>query len=146
MPITPRQASYREPASDYLAPLAVGLLVFVAVLCTATAFVVWLLQPTVVPNRGLAAYEPPPGTSLIPPPHKMDAPALAELAPEPAATEAPAATPAKTAEAKPAKTKVAHSASRPRRQRDDYYDRNNSYADSRWSNGWGRSGGGFWSW
>jgi hypothetical protein len=41
--------------------------------------VVYLSQPTVYRNPGLAAYTPPPGTRLLPLPRKMDAPEVADL-------------------------------------------------------------------
>jgi hypothetical protein len=42
----------------------------------------WLMQPSVIPNPGMAAHSAPPATRLEPLPRKMDAPELAEL-PEP---------------------------------------------------------------
>jgi hypothetical protein len=45
--------------------------------CLAFAgFLHWLLQPVVLPNPGLAAYRPPPGTRLEPMRRKSDAPEL----------------------------------------------------------------------
>ena len=41
----------------------------------------WQLQPATIANAGQAAYVPPPQTRLIPLARKMDAPALAEIAP-----------------------------------------------------------------
>jgi len=41
----------------------------------------WQLQPATIVNAGRAAYVPPPETRLVPLPHKMDAPQLAELQP-----------------------------------------------------------------
>src|SRR5947209_19694352 len=38
----------------------------------------WLMQPSVVPNPGMAAHFAPPATQLEPLPRKMDAPELAE--------------------------------------------------------------------
>ena len=43
----------------------------------------WLMQPSVIPNPGMAAHFAPPATRIEPLPRKMDAPALAEV-PEPA--------------------------------------------------------------
>ncbi|HEY6258055.1 MAG TPA: hypothetical protein VIY51_19905 [Xanthobacteraceae bacterium] len=43
-----------------------------------------LLQPTVVANPGLAAFDPPAATRLVPLARKSDAPALAELPDVPA--------------------------------------------------------------
>jgi len=42
-------------------------------------FVLYLSQPTIFPNPGLAAYTPPVGTRLIPLPRDSDAPELAEV-------------------------------------------------------------------
>ena len=41
----------------------------------------WQLQPATIANAGQTAYVPPPQTRLIPLPHKMDAPELAEIKP-----------------------------------------------------------------
>jgi hypothetical protein len=41
----------------------------------------WQLQPATIANAGQAAYVPPPQTRLVPLARKMDAPALAEIAP-----------------------------------------------------------------
>lgn len=38
----------------------------------------WLLQPSVIPNPGMAAHFAPPATRIEPRPRKMDAPELAE--------------------------------------------------------------------
>jgi hypothetical protein len=44
-------------------------------------FLYWQLQPATIANAGRAAYVPPPQTRLLPLPHKMDAPELAEIPP-----------------------------------------------------------------
>ena len=41
-------------------------------------FLIWLFQPIVIENPGVAAYQPPPGTRLVPLPRKIDS---AELTP-----------------------------------------------------------------
>src|SRR5215467_10705250 len=41
----------------------------------------WQLQPATIANAGQSAYVPPPQTRLLPLPHKMDAPELAESKP-----------------------------------------------------------------
>jgi hypothetical protein len=43
----------------------------------------YLSRPTSVPNPGLAAYTPPPGTRLLPLPRVSDAPELADVPNEP---------------------------------------------------------------
>src|SRR5262245_18783697 len=42
------------------------------------AFLIWLYRPIVLENPGVAAYQPPPATRLVPLPRKMDAPELVE--------------------------------------------------------------------
>ena len=42
-------------------------------------FLFWLYQPNVIENPGVAAYEPPPGTRLVPLPRKMDAPEILQI-------------------------------------------------------------------
>jgi hypothetical protein len=63
---------------DCTTPMANFLVMFVLVAGLGYLAGYWLMQPRVIPNMGLAAYEPPPGTRLLPLPHKMDAPELAE--------------------------------------------------------------------
>jgi hypothetical protein len=36
-------------------------------------FLVWLYQPNVIENPGVGAYQPPPGTRLVPVPRKIEA-------------------------------------------------------------------------
>ena len=43
------------------------------------AFLFWLFQPIVIENPGVAAYQPPPGTRLVPLPRKMDSPEVFEI-------------------------------------------------------------------
>jgi hypothetical protein len=43
----------------------------------------YLSRPTSVPNPGLTAYTPPPGTRLLPLPHMSEAPELADVPNEP---------------------------------------------------------------
>ena len=134
-----------EPSSDYLAPMAGGLLILTALAGALVFGGSWLLRPTVVPNPGMAAYKPPVGTFLIPPPHKMDAPQLAELPPvvaEPAPAEP---TVAKVAEQKPVAAKANASRKRAKiRPPRDEYDPGRTYADSRWGNPWGGGAGSAW--
>jgi hypothetical protein len=69
----------RAREADGTGSIAICLLVFVSVAALGALSGYWLMQPRVIPNPGLAAYKPPPGTRLIPPPRKMDAPELVEL-------------------------------------------------------------------
>ena len=47
--------------------------------CTFFAFLIWLFQPIIIENPGVAAYQPPPGTRLVPLPRHMGAPEVAEI-------------------------------------------------------------------
>jgi len=76
----------RDLSADYAAPIAVYLIALALVAGLGCFGGYWLMQPRVIPNLGLAAYEPPPGTRLLPLPRKMDAPELADLPPTPVAT------------------------------------------------------------
>src|SRR5262245_8606176 len=76
----------RDLSADYAAPIAVYLIAFTLVAGLGCFGGYWLMQPRVIPNLGLAAYEPPPGTRLVPLSRKMDAPELAALPPTPVAT------------------------------------------------------------
>jgi len=42
-------------------------------------FLFWLYQPNVIENPGVAAYQPPPGTRLVPLARKMDAPEIFQI-------------------------------------------------------------------
>ena len=44
-------------------------------------FLIWLFQPIVIENPGVAAYQPPPGTRLVPLPRKIDSAELTEILP-----------------------------------------------------------------
>ena len=46
---------------------------------TFFAFLIWLFQPIIIENPGVAAYQPPPGTRLVPLPRHMGAPEVAEI-------------------------------------------------------------------
>jgi hypothetical protein len=45
------------------------------------AFLIWLFQPTIIENPGVAAYQPPPGTRLVPLPRKVVSAEIAEILP-----------------------------------------------------------------
>src|SRR6267142_2385234 len=42
-------------------------------------FLFWLYQPNVIENPGVAAYQPPPETRLVPLPRKMEAPEIIQI-------------------------------------------------------------------
>jgi hypothetical protein len=134
-----------DPSSEYAAPMAVCLLVFVILAGAGFLGGYWLMQPKVVPNEGLAAYEPPAGTRLIPLPRKMDAPELAELPKPPLETESAQAGPiTEKIETKPivTKPKVTHKRPKMRPQPGGYP--GSAYADSgRWDGAWGAWRGGW---
>ncbi len=44
-------------------------------------FLFWLYQPNVIENPGLAAYQSPPATRLVPLPRKMEAPEIFQIPP-----------------------------------------------------------------
>jgi hypothetical protein len=46
---------------------------------TFFAFLIWLFQPIIIENPGVAAYHPPPGTRLVPLPRNIPAPQVAEI-------------------------------------------------------------------
>jgi hypothetical protein len=61
-----------------------GHLLAILTVCGAFGLLLsWLLTPTVLANPSVAAYTPPPGTLLMPPPRKMDSPELTALEPSP---------------------------------------------------------------
>lgn len=113
----------RPAKGDYDIALCWGLGAATAVAGCVGLLLLFLMQPDKYPNLGLAAYTPPPGTRLLPLPHKSDAPELAELpAQEPAALNALAH--AKTVDVEVTRApdrqgrKRTRSASRPREQRE----------------------------
>src|SRR5262245_9917821 len=77
------RTEHRDLPVDCLAPIAVCLVAFGLMAGLGFLGGYRLMQPRVFANVGLAAYEPPPGTRLIPLPRKMDAPELADLPPAP---------------------------------------------------------------
>lgn len=120
---THRNDDWGVSALWYLTMLMAGGACFFLVLHT-------IYRPTVIPNPGLAAYNPPPGTRLLPLPGKHDAPILAALpdvAPDPSTALAQA-----SPDDKPAK-RDAHSRKHQRvaRDRGDVQRSNDPY---RWRN------------
>src|SRR5262249_23520297 len=88
------RTEFRDMPTDSTASIGACLVLFVLVAGLACFGGYWLMQPRVIPNMGLAAYVPPPGTRLIPLPHKMDAPELKDLPPAPVASAEPDPPPA----------------------------------------------------
>jgi hypothetical protein len=150
---------HQDLPPDCAAPLA-GCLVLV-LLVAGLGFLggYWLMQPRVIPNMGLAAYEPPPATRLIPLPRKMDAPELAELPPAPVepvsaqperspasaekATVAASAKPvARRPKARPQTGDDPMSAYAYRDRRGDHWDDRRGYG-GRWDRSWASWGGGW---
>jgi hypothetical protein len=79
----PHGQTFETPGDELALPL---LWIVSAILGVFGCF--WLLlfyfsQPTTYPNPGLAAFNPPAGTRLLPLPRKSDAPELADLPDEP---------------------------------------------------------------
>jgi len=73
----------RSPRDEATGALLLGLIVPLGGAAGFFFLLYVLLKPTVHTNPGLAAYEPPPQTRLLPLPRKSDAPELAELPPVP---------------------------------------------------------------
>src|SRR5437016_13391701 len=132
-----------EPSVDCVAPIAACLLIFVGVASLGFLGGYRLMQPRILPNPGLAAYEPPPATRLIPLPHKTDAPELAELPPAAAVSVAAQAEPEKVERKSVVATAaVTHKRPRPRPQPDPFS--GFAYADGgRWGGSWASWGGGW---
>jgi len=80
------RAEPRDLSNDSTAAIAVCLAIFVLVAGLGCLGGYRLMQPRIIPNLGLAAYQPPPGTRLVPLPRKTDAPELADLPPTPVET------------------------------------------------------------
>jgi hypothetical protein len=75
---------WQPPSDEWDAPV---FWILTAILAGAAGlFLVlyfFLLQPTIHPNPGLAAFTPPPGTRLVPLPRKSTAPELADIPGDP---------------------------------------------------------------
>jgi hypothetical protein len=69
----------RHSAQESAQPLLGTVTAIATVIGCFWFFVLYLSQPTIYPNPGLAAYAPPTGTRLVPPPRESDAPDLAEV-------------------------------------------------------------------
>jgi hypothetical protein len=105
-----RTAGYQDRRLGVALGINVG--VYAGTVACFAAGLYWLMQPTVVQNRGLAAYKPPPGavvtyadTARLPPtdptrappalPEPLDTVGLAAPPPAPAVAESTAAAPKK---------------------------------------------------
>jgi hypothetical protein len=85
-------APSRSPHDEWETPVFWFLGVFLAGGGCLLFLIYSLYQPSIYPNPGVAAYQAPPATRLIPLPRKSDAPELPELAagvPAVLAAEAP---------------------------------------------------------
>jgi hypothetical protein len=123
------------------APVAGCLLIYVAVAGLGFYAGHWLMQPTVIPNAGLAAY--PPATRLIPFPRKTGAFELADLPPAPVepVNEQPAQVDVKETPVA-ATPRVVQKRPKPRQPAE--YPASAYYAyGSRWSDSWSSSRGGW---
>ena len=69
----------KQPANEIAQPILWTVTAITMVIGCFWFFVFYLSQPTIYPNPGLAAYSPPAGTRLVPPPRESDAPDLAEV-------------------------------------------------------------------
>ncbi len=78
-----RNATWKSQSDEVAGSLFLCLIVLVAGAAGLFFLLHVLLKPTVRANPGMAAYEPPPLTRLLPLPRKSDAPELAELPAEP---------------------------------------------------------------
>jgi len=142
----------RDLPADCTIPVAICMIIFASVAGAGVMGGYWLMQPRVFPNVGLAAYEPPPATRLIPLPRKMDAPELADLPPAP--VEAVSAQPQPSGNVEQntvaANAKPVVRRAKPKPHRDDpafayaYGERwggeRRSYGD-RWDRSWSSRGG-----
>src|SRR5436190_13384076 len=71
--------SFETQEDDFTYPLLYILIKLSLIAAGFFAFLFWLYQPIIIENPGVAAYQPPPGTRLVPLPRKMDSPELFEI-------------------------------------------------------------------
>jgi hypothetical protein len=127
-------ASMRKPTP--MVPLLYGLVVFLTPAACLFMLLYWLMQPTVRPNLGMAAYQPPSGTRVEPLPPKIENVQLPDLLahnfsafaaaePEKPQVAAPVA-PVKREARGPARERP-----KPRPQQREYHDPSNNFA---WGN------------
>jgi len=118
-----------------------GHLLAILTVCGAFGLLLsWLLTPTVLANPSVAAYTPPPGTILIPPPRKTDSPELTALEPSPFRTLAREydATP----EIQPQEHATVRKRQRPRDNPEQAYARSRDDGNrQQWTDGYRQRGG-----
>jgi len=81
---TLKSQALKSPGDEWAAPVFGVLGVMVAGAACLFLVLHELCQPRINPNPGVAAYTPPPATRLVPLARASDAPALADLPPDPA--------------------------------------------------------------
>ena len=64
---------------DWTYPVMYSLIKLSLFAAAFFVFLIWLYQPNVIENPGVAAYQPPPGTRLVPLPRKMEAPEIIQI-------------------------------------------------------------------
>jgi hypothetical protein len=113
---------YQDTGSTIALPIYLGAYVGFAACFAAGLY--WLMQPSIFPNAGLAAYKPPPNTVVTfsgspgawaPPLLPEPTPAVPVVEPVPAVAESPVVAPKK--EAKKQQAVAAPRARRPRPER-----------------------------
>jgi hypothetical protein len=78
-----KSRALKSPGNEWAAPVFGVLGVMVAGAACLFLVLYELCQPSINPNPGLAAYTAPPATRLVPLARQSDAPALADLPPDP---------------------------------------------------------------
>jgi hypothetical protein len=138
---------YPYPDTGSAIALAIYLAAYVGLAGCFAAGLYWLMQPSVFPNAGLAAYKPPPNTVVTfsgspgawtPRPLLEQTPALAVVEPAPVVAESPVVTPKK--EAKKQQAVAAPRARRPGPER------RNPMQDYAYQPSYGQSSYGFRPW
>jgi hypothetical protein len=72
--------SFETQVDDWTYPVMYSLIKLSLSAAVFFAFLIWLYQPRVLENPGVAAFQPPPATRLVPAPRKMDPPEIFEIA------------------------------------------------------------------
>jgi len=72
--------SFKTQVNDWTYPVMYSLIKLSLFAAAFFTFLFWLYQPNVLENPGVAAFQPPPGTRLVPAPRKMDLPEILEIA------------------------------------------------------------------
>ena len=71
--------SFKTQVDDWTYPVMYSLIKLSLSAAVFFAFLFWLYQPRVLENFGVAAFQSPPGTRLVPAPRKMDSPEIFEI-------------------------------------------------------------------